>query len=79
MTTALALAVAPVAFFASFAVLESVAKAVVGDAGPSWLHDEAGILATAVAWLVVGLALLREAAASQALTASRSRSSALSG
>jgi hypothetical protein len=54
--------VAPLVFFPSFAVLESVGKAAVGEAGPSRLADEVGILATVVAWLAIGLLLLREAA-----------------
>lgn len=59
----------PVAFFVSFAVLESVAKAVVGDAGPAWLKDEVGIAATGAFWLLAGIWSLRGArhSASEAL------------
>lgn len=58
-TTVAALLSAPIVFFASFALLDSVAKAVVGDAGPAWLEDEVGILATGAVWLAIGLTLLR--------------------
>lgn len=51
---------APLVFFASFVVLESLGKAAVGDAGPVWLEDEVGILATGVVWFATGFALLRE-------------------
>ena len=51
---------APFAFFLSFMLLESIAKPIVGDAGPAWLSDEAGILATGAVWLAVGLASYRQ-------------------
>jgi len=31
----------------------------VGSAGPAWLEDEVGILATGAVWLAIGLVLLR--------------------
>ena len=49
----------PLAAFASYAVVDAVAKAVVGDAGPAWLEDEAGILATGLVWFVASAAVLR--------------------
>ena len=58
-TTALALASGPLLFGLTFSLLDGAGKGLVGDAGPSWLPDEAGILATAVVWLVIGLALLK--------------------
>lgn len=50
---------APVLFVLSFMLLDGIAKPLVGDAGPSWLEDEAGIVLTGVVWLAVGLGLLR--------------------
>jgi hypothetical protein len=38
--------------FGSFTVLDGIAEAAVGSSGPAWLAGEAGILATAVVWLV---------------------------
>lgn len=60
-TRVAALLPAPVVFFASFVALESLVKAAVGDAGPAWLEDEVGILATGAVWLATGLAVLRGA------------------
>lgn len=57
--TAVAVLASPVVFWASFMLLEAVAKAVVGDTGPSWLKDEAGILLTGAVWLSVGAAAVR--------------------
>lgn len=56
-----AILASPLLFFASFMVLESIAKAVVGDAGPAWLSDEAGILLTGLVWLATGAIALRRA------------------
>jgi hypothetical protein len=58
-TTVAAVLPAPIVFFVSFIVLESLAKAAVGDAGPAWLEEEVGILATGAVWLATGLTLLR--------------------
>lgn len=52
----------PFVFFLSFAVLDGVGKAAVGDTGPAWLEDEIGILLTGAAWLAASL-LGRRAAA----------------
>lgn len=49
-------------FFVCFMVLEGIAKAIVGDAGPSWLEDEVGILATGAVLMAGGLFLARNAA-----------------
>jgi hypothetical protein len=49
----------PIVFWESYTVLDAVAVAVVGDAGPGWLQDEAGILATGLAWMALGLWALR--------------------
>ena len=48
-----------VGFFVSFLVLEGIAKSAFGDAGPSYLSDEIGILVTAIFWLVAGALLVR--------------------
>lgn len=50
---------APLLFIASFLLLEPLGKAVVGDAGPTWLGDEAGIGLVGLVWLAVGLASRR--------------------
>ena len=47
--------IVPFLVFLSYAVLDSLAGGVVGEAGPGWLEDEAGILATGVFWLGAGL------------------------
>jgi hypothetical protein len=50
-----AMVLSPFLVFLSYAVLDGLAVAVVGDSGPAWLEDEAGILATGVLWLGLGL------------------------
>ncbi|MGH2946396.1 MAG: hypothetical protein ACRDPC_09090 [Solirubrobacteraceae bacterium] len=50
-------------FFVCYVLLDGIAKAVVGDAGPSWLQDEVGILATGTALMAAGLLTARRAAA----------------
>jgi hypothetical protein len=52
-----ALATSPALFFLSYALLDGIAKTLVGDAGPAWLEDEAGITLTAAVWLVTGVLL----------------------
>src|SRR6187397_1053924 len=42
-----AMVISFVGFFVSFLVLEGIAKSAFGDAGPSYLSDEIGILVTA--------------------------------
>lgn len=49
-------------FFPVFVVLEGIAKGLVGDAGPSWLPDESGILATGAALAACGLLAVRAGA-----------------
>lgn len=56
---ALGVLLSPVVLFASFTVLEALAKGVVADAGPAWLEDEAGIAATGAFWLLAGMWSLR--------------------
>jgi len=55
----LAVVLSPVLFFVSFMLLDSIAKLLVGDAGPAWLEDEAGIGLTAMFWLLTGLLLAK--------------------
>lgn len=50
-----AMVLSPFLVFLSYAVLDSLAVGLVGDAGPGWLEDEAGILATGLFWLAAGL------------------------
>ena len=63
-TVVLAVLAAPFLWWASFMLLDPVAQGVAGDAGPGWLHDEAGIALTGAAWLLIGLASFRRAAGS---------------
>jgi hypothetical protein len=64
---------AVVAFFALFvlyAVLDETLKAAFDGVGPSWLHEELGILTTGAICLVVGVSLAR------AVSRDRAKSSA---
>jgi hypothetical protein len=54
-----AMVISFVGFFVSFLVLEGIAKSAFGDAGPTYLSDEIGILVTAIFWLVAGALLVR--------------------
>jgi hypothetical protein len=45
--------------FVLYTVLDEILKATFDGVGPSWLHEELGILATGAICLAVGLALLR--------------------
>lgn len=49
----------PVAFFAAYLVLDGISKPLVGDSGPFWLAEEAGIALTGFVYLLVGAAMLR--------------------
>ena len=64
-----AMAVSFVGFFVSFLVLEGIAKSAFGDAGPSYMSDEIGILVTAIFWLLAGALLVRARPASATATA----------
>lgn len=46
------------AFFGTFMLLDFLAKPSIPEDWPGYMRDEAGILATAVVWLVIGLALI---------------------
>lgn len=50
-------------FFVVYMTLEGIAKAAVGDAGPAWLDDEVGILATGACLMVAGLLIVRQVTA----------------
>lgn len=60
----------PVAAFMVFGLLDEAAQSVVGDAGPAWLRDEAGILAMALVALAAGAAAWRAAPTRRASPAS---------
>jgi hypothetical protein len=62
LATVAAFVAAPFLFIVSYMVLDAIAKPLVGDAGPSWLGDEAGIALTGAVWLVLGLASRRSTA-----------------
>jgi hypothetical protein len=64
-----AMVISFVGFFVSFVVLEGVAKSAFGDAGPSYMSDEVGILVTAIFWLLAGALLVRARPASATATA----------
>ncbi|HEV2107923.1 MAG TPA: hypothetical protein VGR16_06650 [Thermomicrobiales bacterium] len=57
-TLVVAVALSPIFFIISFSILDGVAKPLVGDRGPAYLQDEAGIVTTAVAWLILGISVL---------------------
>lgn len=60
----LAIVLSLLAFFVSFVVLDSIAKPTLGELGPSYMSDEAGILVTAIFWFLIAGALLRTRSAS---------------
>ena len=45
--------------FLLYTVLDAILEAVFGDAGPSWLRDELGIVATGIVVLIAGVLLAR--------------------
>jgi hypothetical protein len=55
---AVAVALSPIVYFVSYAVLDSITKPLVGDRGPAYAGDEVGILTTGLAWLMLGIGLL---------------------
>ena len=44
-----------VPFMTYDAIIDPLAKAALGDAGPAWFEDEVGILATGMIWLAASL------------------------
>ena len=59
LVLAVLIVLSPLAAFVSYAVVDEFAKAVVGSAGPAWLEDEIGILATGIVWCGASLLALR--------------------
>lgn len=55
-----AVVLSPVVFFVSSSVLDGIAQPLVENRGPAYWEDEAGIVATALVWLVIGITLLRD-------------------
>lgn len=51
--------VGPIAFIVSMNGLDSGAKALLADLGPSYARDEWGILFAAILWLAVGLVVVQ--------------------
>jgi hypothetical protein len=51
-----------VTWWPTYLVVETVAQAVAGDSGPSWMHDEIGIVTTGAVLMTVGLLLARPSA-----------------
>ena len=56
----------PLVALVSFSILDGVVKPLLEDFGPSWMQEEWGILATALLWLAIGLALRRNEPAPRA-------------
>lgn len=56
---AVAVVLSPILFVVSFAILDGILKPLVGDRGPAYAGDEAGILTTGLAWLTLGIGLLK--------------------
>lgn len=50
----------PALVVASFALVDGLAKPALEGSGPAWIHEEWGILGTAVLWLAVGARLARD-------------------
>jgi hypothetical protein len=57
----LAVVLSPIVFVISYALLDGLAKPLVGDRGPTYWGDEVGILSTGLAWLVLGIGILKAA------------------
>jgi hypothetical protein len=55
LVIALAVLCLIVPFMTYDAIIDPLAKAALGDAGPAWFEDEAGILATGLIWLAASL------------------------
>jgi hypothetical protein len=55
-------AAAVIALWALYTVLDGILKPTFDGVGPSWLHEELGILATGAICLVVGVVLARRIA-----------------
>lgn len=55
----MAIALSPIIFFISYAILDGITKPLVGDRGPAYVGDEVGILMTGLAWLMLGAVFVR--------------------
>lgn len=55
-----AVVLSPVVFFVSSSVLDGNAKPLLENRGPAYWEDEAGIVVTALIWLLLGITLLRD-------------------
>jgi hypothetical protein len=58
-----------VGWWVVYLVVDAVSQAIAGDAGPSWLTDEIGIVVTGALLLTVGLLLARPSADREAVPA----------
>lgn len=56
-----AVALSPIIFVVSYAILDGLATPLVGDRGAAYWSDEVGILTTGLAWLLLGIGLFRTA------------------
>lgn len=56
-----AVALSPIIFVVSYAILDGLTKPLVGDLGPPYWGDEVGILATGLAWTLLGIGLFARA------------------
>ena len=55
-----AVVLSPVVFFVSSSVLDGIAQPLLENRGPAYWEDEAGIVVTALIWLLLGITLLRD-------------------
>ena len=60
-----------VTWVVTYMVVDTVAQAVAGDSGPSWLEDEVGIVATGAILMTVGLLLARSKQPTRSLAQAR--------
>jgi hypothetical protein len=56
--------VGALSWIVTYVVVDGVSKAVAGDAGPTWLSDEIGIVTTGAVLMTIGLALAKPRSAS---------------
>jgi len=55
----MAVVLSPIVFLVSFAFLEGVTKPLLGERGPAYFGEEVGIMTTGLAWLMIGVGLLK--------------------
>lgn len=51
----LAVIAAIATFWISFSFIDGAMQSLVSSAGPQWVHDEMGIVVTAIIWLAIGM------------------------